>query len=326
MKDVFRALFALLIPALALGSCGEQGARRGGDPFGPAVVRLGDAVAATVDGTTIYVSDVRREAAAQGLVDAAEPLDPASPRFAQALDDLIHRRILALEAKRRQLDESDEARRRIAAAQEVILYNILIETVLDEVITEDALRRLYEEQSKLLRLGDEVRARHIVVATVEEAEALVGEINAGANMAELALERSLDPDTRLEGGDLGFFTREEMIAPIVRAAFATTVGQVARPFRTELGWHVLRVEDRRAEQPPTFEEMRPDLVRFLTYQELERLSDVLESRADVVRKIESLAPAGLRAPAPLDPDSNELDRIRDELRSTEEGAPEEPSE
>ncbi len=269
----------LLFPA-ALSACGEVEGRAE-DPFGPAIVRLGDAVAAEVDGTPIYVSDVRREGTAQGLIDRGDPLGPGSPLYDQLLDELIDQRLLALEAMRRGLDETDETRRRIAAAQERILGNILVETVVDSAVTEDGVRRMYEEQVDLVELGDEVHARHILVDTIEEARDIIALLDGGADFAELALDRSKDDTTRLEGGDLGYFTPDMVTSAFSRAAFDTRVGNVSEPFRSEYGWHVLKVEDRRADDPPTFEEMRPRIVRFMTFDEIQRLIDVLSSRADV---------------------------------------------
>lgn len=266
--------------AVALTSCGDGGPR-GDDPFGPAIVRLGDAVAAEVDGTPIYVSDVRREGVAQGLIDRGDPLGPGSPLYEQLLDELVDQRLLALEGMRRGLDDTDESRRRIAAARERILGNILVETVVDGAVTEDAVRRMYEEQVELVELGDEVRARHILVDSLSEAEDIVEQLRQGADFAQLALDRSRDQTTRLEGGDLGYFTPDMVTAAFSRAAFDTPVGEISPPFRSEYGWHVLKVEDRRAEDPPTFEDMRPRIVRFMTFDEIQRLIDVLHARSDI---------------------------------------------
>jgi peptidyl-prolyl cis-trans isomerase C len=268
------------IALLALSGCGEGGVR-GEDPFGPAIVRLGDALAAEVDGTPIYVSDVRREGVAQGLIDRSDPLGPGSPLYDQLLDELVDQRLLALEAMRRGLDDTDESLRRVAAARERILGNILVETVVDGAVTEDAVRRMYEEQVDLVELGDEVRARHILVDTLEEAREIITLLRGGGDFAQLALDRSRDQTTRAEGGDLGYFTPDQVTPAFSRAAFDTPVGQVSAPFRSEYGWHVLKVEDRRAEDPPTFEEMRPRIVRFMTFDEIQRLIDVLSSRAEV---------------------------------------------
>lgn len=270
----------VVLMALPLAACGDGGSVSD-DPFGPAIVRLGDAVAAEVDGTPIYVSDVRREGVAQGLIDRSDPLGPGSTLYDQLLDELIDQRLLALEAMRRGLDDTDEARRRVAAARERILGNILVETVVDSAVTEDGVRRMYEEQVDLVELGDEVRARHILVDTIEEAQEIIQLLNDGADFAELALDRSKDQQTRLEGGDLGYFTPDMVTSAFARAAFDTPVGRVSEPFRSEYGWNVLKVEDRRADEPPTFEEMRPRIVRFMTFDEIQRLIDVLSGSAEV---------------------------------------------
>ncbi len=276
------AVMSLAALMFAAG-CGQGGDPS--DPFGPAIARIGDAVVAEVNGTPIYDSDVKREAIAQGLVEAADPLDPDGQLFAEVLDELIQRRIFALEARRRDLHETQEARRRIASARELILYNIIVETVIDDAVTEDALRTLFDEQVKLRPLGDEVRVRHIVSETPEEATLIAQMAREGSDeFAQLALQHSTDDATRFEGGDLGYFARGEIIIPEIEAvAFDTPVGAISEPFESELGWHVIKVEDRRAEEPPTFEEMRPDLVRFLTYQELDKLTDVLQSNAEITR-------------------------------------------
>ncbi len=268
-----------LATGVSLVGCGDIESRD--DPFGPAIVRLGDAVAAEVDDTPIYISDVRREGVAQGLIDRGDPLGPGSPLYDQLLDELIDQRLLALEAMRRGLDDTDDSRRRIAAARERILGNILVETVVDSAVTEDAVRRMYEEQVDLVELGDEVRARHILVDSAEEAQEIVRLLREGRDFAQLALDRSRDQTTRLEGGDLGYFTPDMVTSVFSRAAFDTPVGEVSEPFRSEYGWHVLKVEDRRAEDPPTFEEMRPRIVRFMTFDEIQRLIDVLGSRSEV---------------------------------------------
>lgn len=271
-----------------LTGCGQGG--RGGDPFDSGVTRIVDAVAAEVNGTPIFVSDVKREAIALQLLDPADPLDPDSARFSEILEELIHRRIFALEARRRGLHETQESRLRIASAREQILYDIIIESVIDEAVTEQALRTLFDEQVRLKVLGDEVRARHIVVADSAKAHEVASLARASnADFRKLALDYSLDDMTRFEGGDLGYFATGELQFPqIENVAFNTPVGEVSDPFESMLGWTVVKVEDRRPEELPSFEELRPSLVRFLTYEELSKLADVLEGAAEVRRRTGSV--------------------------------------
>ena len=315
-KSAVRVLFAFALAATA-AACDGSNSRSSDDPFGPAIVRLGDAVAAEVNGTPIYVSDVRREALAQGLIRQGENLDANSPLFSRILDELIDQRLLALEARRRSLHESDEARRRLAAAQERILGNILLESIVDAAVNEDGLRRIYEEQIKIQERGDEVRARYILVETEEEAQEVVELLAAGVDFAQLALERSLDPTTRYEGGDMGYFTPDMVIPPMARAAFNTPVGQVARPFQTELGWNVLRVEDRRAEDLDTFEEMRPRIVRHLT---LEQIADTLNT-LDLPGSVERYTGRAEDQPLPAGSIIDPLDIIQQEEALDDVGPP-----
>ncbi len=276
--------------ALGLVGCGAPEGDADVDPFGAAVVRIGDAVAAEVNGTPIYVSDVRRAGVDMEMVEASEPLDPSGDRFAYVLDWLIQRRLLALEARRRGLNQTQEARRRLAVAQEAILYDILVETVEDDAVTEEALRKFYQERLQFPP-GEEVRARLIVTATLAEAEAIAERARVeGADFAQLALENSTHDATRLEGGDLGYFGRQELpVEEIETVAFATGVGQVSDPFRSRFGWHILKVEDRRERDHRTFEELRPQLAQWLRNearaQLIENLTD--PARAGVTRFIGS---------------------------------------
>jgi peptidyl-prolyl cis-trans isomerase C len=276
-----RSLIWLSVVVLASPLAGCGGSKVKKDPFGPAIVRVGDTVAAQVDGTPIYVSDVRREGVAQGLIDRSEELPPGGKLYTQLLNELVDQRLLALEATRRGLDNNDDARRRVAAARERILGNMLVESVVDSAVTEDAIRRMYGEQVDLVELGDEVRARDILVDSEDDAKEIITLLKQGKDFAQLAQNRSKDQTTRLEGGDLGYFTPDKVAPEIAHAAFDTKVGQVSEPFKADNGWHVLRVEDRRAEHPPTFEEMRPKIVRFLTLDQIQQLMNVLQKNAEV---------------------------------------------
>ncbi|MEO1039796.1 MAG: peptidylprolyl isomerase [Pseudomonadota bacterium] len=250
-----------------------------------------DSVVAEIGWTPIYLTQVRREAAAAG--GDAQALQPGDPLFEEALDVLIEQRLLALEARRRSLHQDAEARRRLAIAEERLLGNILVETAVAEAVTDEAARIVYDEQMRLAPVVEEVRARHILVATRREAEEAARLVAEGADFAQLALQISRDPATRLEGGDLGYFTEAGILPAFGQIAFATSVGEVSAPFQSEFGWHVLRVEDRRDQPRPSFEDMRPSILRFLTMQGIEGLLQDIE-REYPVRRLTGQAPQGLR--------------------------------
>jgi peptidyl-prolyl cis-trans isomerase C len=279
----------LLLLVGVLSACGEGDGGRGNNGFGGTRARVGDEAIARVNGTTIYASDIAREAAAQKLIRVGDPLPKGSNTYKQVLDDLIDQRLLALEAVRRGLDRDSEAKRRLQAARERILGNILVENVISKAVTDDDIRRMYDEQAKLSPPGDEVRARHILVNTKAEAEAVIAALKGGADFAKLAMEKSIDPGSRLEGGDLGYFTKDAMVEPFANAAFALKKGVLSAPVKTEFGWHVIQVESRRKQKPPSFDEMRPRIVRFMTFDEIQKLISQLRLSAIVERDDDAIA-------------------------------------
>ncbi|WP_420433960.1 peptidylprolyl isomerase [Hyphobacterium sp.] len=240
-----------------------------------------DNAVAIVDQTVIYNAGVQREALAQGVIEEGGQLDPADPEYERIVDELIDQRLLAIEARRRGLQNSPEARRRIAAAEERILGNILLETEIAAQVTEEAAQRLYSEQTELAAPGEQIRARHILVDSEEAANAIIALHANGRDFAELAVQYSSDLATRVQGGDLGYFTRDGVLPEIAAAAFATPEGQLAGPVETEAGWHVLLIVDRRAPSGPSFEELRPSLVRFLTFETISQLVDQLREAARI---------------------------------------------
>jgi peptidyl-prolyl cis-trans isomerase C len=272
-------LAAGLALALLLAACGRGDG--GGRPSEP-----GDRPVARVEGATIYASDVKREAVAQGLIGEGEPLDLTSDLFRRMLDEVVDQKLLAREAERRGLDNSAAAKRRLNAARERILGDMLVESVVDEAVNPDAVKALYDEQRRLARRSEEIRARQIVTASQAEGQAVARLLQTGADFAELALERSTDTATRFNGGDLGYFTLDVMPEPYGAALRGVQPGQMVGPFQTDGGWAVLKVEDRRPEAPLSLEEARPQIVRFLTYDRIRQLLEDLERKADVDFMIE----------------------------------------
>ncbi|MDX5393596.1 MAG: peptidylprolyl isomerase [Caulobacteraceae bacterium] len=288
----FGGLAALLAAlGLVLAACGD----RGGDERPP---QPGDEAVARVDGKTVWASDVKREAVAQGLIGEGEPLDISSDLFRRVLDEVIDQKLLAAEALARNLDEDPVAQRRLTAARERILGDMLVESVVSDAVNENAIRGLYQEQLKLARQSEEIRARQIVVATQEEGEAVRNLLTTGASFEALAMERSTDAATRFNGGDLGYFTTDVMPEAYEAALREAKAGQIVGPFEIEGGFAVVRVEDRRLEEPITLEAARPQIIRFLTYDQVRDLLEKLRGRA----RVETLIGAGEAVPgAPVEP-------------------------
>lgn len=243
--------------------------------------QAGDRAVAKVQEETIWASDVKREAVAQGLVGEGEPLDVSSDLFRRVLDEVIDQKLLATEAARRGLDNSALAQRRLKATQERILGDMLIEKEVNGRINDQAVETLYQEQLRLARTSEEIRVRLILTATRPEADAVLGILAQGAQFGAVAQERSIDEATRFSGGDLGYSTLDVMPQVYANAARNAPAGSTVGPFQTESGWAVLRVEDRRKESPPTLEQARPQIVRYLTYEGVRQLLEQLRGRAKV---------------------------------------------
>lgn len=287
MKTTFRLMSVLsaVACALLLASCGQNKvAERPPEP--------GDTAVARVNGQVIWASDVKREAVAQGLISEGEPLDISSEVFRQRLDEVIDQKLLAAEATKRKIDKEPVAQRRLAAARERILGDMLVEGVVEKAVTEDAIRKLYAEQQKLSKRSEEIRARQIIVGTQAEAESVKKLLASGASFDALAMERSTDQATRFNGGDLGYFTLDVMPEPYGVALKDAQKGALIGPFAAEGGWVLVKVEDKRTEEPITLEAARPQIVRFLTYDQVRDILEKLRGSA----KVEMLIGKGQDAP------------------------------
>ncbi len=263
----------------------------------------GEQVAARVGDTVILVSDVYREAVAQEFITDGEDLPEGGALFQDALAELVDQRLLALEAASRGLDQDGEARRRLAAAEERILGNVLVETTIARSVTDEAVERVYEEQARLAPRVPEVRARHILVDTREEAEEALRVLEDGVSFTDLVSRISQDPATRFNGGDLGYFTRSGIVPGFAEVAFSTEEGEISAPFETEYGWHILTVVDRRTQPRPSLESMRPSILRFLTLQQIDGLVSELRQTYPVVIQT-GAAPSDLRTPDGDEPAEN----------------------
>lgn len=281
--------------------------------FVQTVVQDPSQIAARVGDTLITIEDVRREAVSQGVVETPQALQPEDQAFRDTLSDLIDQRLLALEAVSRGVERSEAARLRLAAAEERILGDLLVEQAIASAVTEDAIQSIYDEQSRLAPRTEEIRARHILVETREEADEVARLLSEGQEFGALAAQVSRDVATRFNGGDLGYFTRSGIVPAFAQMAFETSEGSISAPFETEYGWHVLEVVDRRWQSRESLETVRPNIVRFLTLQGIDDLLDVLRDRYPVTH-IAGAAPSQLRTPERPASDT--------ELEPSEESEPE----
>ncbi|MBB35686.1 MAG: peptidylprolyl isomerase [Hirschia sp.] len=255
----------------------------------PVAAPVGEVVAATINGQAIYVSDVQLEAEAQGLVSPGEPLATDSALFTRVLNSLIDDRLLAREAQAEGLHKDPFVQHRV----DVLTNRLLGNALLNRAVDEQAIQKYYETAVNLqkLELGVEYRVREIVLPSRATAESLLKQMTSDTDFAVLASNRSIDERTRLEGGDLGWINPDDANSQYANAIRTTPIGGVSDPFETNLGWHVIKVEEKRDEPPPKLEELRPQIRDFLVASELERLLKKLHRDATIIRNFEEVEPA-----------------------------------
>jgi peptidyl-prolyl cis-trans isomerase C len=298
-RPSFRTVLPLLASVLAAmtltAACG-----RGGAETPP---EKDDLVVARVQDRSVWASDVRREAVAQGLVGEGEPLDVKSELFRRVLDEVVDQKLLAAEARRRGLDKDAAAQRRLEAVHERILGDMLVESVVSGAVSDQAVERLYQEQQRRAQTSEEVRVRLILSHTKEQADAVVGVLGQGAAFEAVAAQRSVDDATRYSGGDLGYSTLDVLPDAYAAAVRGQAPGAVVGPVQGEGGWAVLRIEDRRLETPPTLDQARPLIVRYLTYEGVRQLLEQLRGKAQVEVFLNPAKPAAQSTaqPAPAQP-------------------------
>ena len=283
---------------LVLAACNQTG----GETRAP---EPGDTAVAKINNQTIWASDVKREAVAQGLIGEGEPLDISTDLFHRVLDEVIDQKLLSSEAVKRHLESDPLARRRVAAARERILGDMLVENVVEQAVNDSAIKTLYDEQLKLAKQSQEYHVRQILSASEADADATKKLLSTGASFEALAMERSTDSATRFNGGDLGYLTADVMPDTYAAALKTAQTGQVIGPFKTDAGWVVLKVEDQRLEKPISLDEARPQIVRFLTYDQVRDLLEKLRGQS-AVKVLIGPAPASpdtLHEPASAPPDA-----------------------
>ncbi len=277
LKTLF-VLPLMLVVGLTVASCNKpQENERPPEP--------GDVAVARVDGHTIWSSDVRNEAVAQGQIGPGEPLDMTSDLFNRTLEEVIDQRLLAKAATAKGLDRSISAQRRLAAARDRILGDMLVDNTIDRVVDEKTVKAHYDEQVRLSKQSEEIRARIILVKTRDDALAVMKQVQSGGLFEAVAMERSIDQATRFNGGDMGYFTTDMMPNAFKPVLMTAKTGDTVGPVQTDGGWAILRVEDRRPEQLPTLEEERPVIMRYLIYNQVAGVLRNLRDHAKVERLI-----------------------------------------
>ena len=230
-------------------------------------------------------------------------LENLPPQYAQlpretlikaVMEKLIDGTLAANRARAAGLHKDPEFLIARSRAELQLLEQLFIQRLVQRRITKRAVRRRYERDRKSMVQDKQVRARHILVKTRQKALEIITALRGGKDFAQLAKAHSTGP-SKTQGGDLGYFKRQQMVAPFSKVAFALRKGEYSKaPVQTKFGWHVIKVEDIKAAAPPSFEAVRADLERKMTDEVIEKEMKSLRKGA----KIQRLLPAKAPAPSP----------------------------
>lgn len=239
-----------------------------------------DKILARVDGAPITQKD---------LDIAAEDLGERLPAMAEAqkrdylIGYVIDLKIGAKAAAEAKVDSDPDFARRVAYFRDKVLLDDYLAREVKKALTPEAAKKLYDETVATLKPEQEVRARHILVENEDEAKKVVARLKGGEDFAKVAGEVSKDPGSGKEGGDLGYFTKDRMVPEFAEAAFKLEPGQVSDPVKSQFGWHIIKLEDKRTKPLPTFEEVKDQVEAYLARKTQQDIILAMRAKAKIER-------------------------------------------
>ena len=258
--------------------------------------RAEDKVLAKVNGVEVKESDVAL--AEEELAPSLQQMDPAT-RKENVLGFLIDLQIVAKAAEDKKIENTDDFKKRLAFARKRLMMDSLLAAEGKLATTEEAMKKVYEEAAKQITGEVEVRARHILVEAEAEAKAVVEELKKGADFAEIAKKKSKDPGAS-DGGDLGFFTKDQMVPEFSAVAFTLEPGKISDPVKSQFGWHVIKVEEKRNRQAPPIDQVKGQIETYVTRKAQAEYVGKLREAAKVERTDK---PADAAKPADAKPEA-----------------------
>jgi peptidyl-prolyl cis-trans isomerase C len=289
------ALALFVLPALT--GCSKEASNTPAVPAASSTsspASASDPVLARVNGTEIRQSDLAL--AEDDLGENIHNMDPAVKReqLIAYITDVI---LVSQAAEKQNLQNNDDFKRRQAFMRSKLLMGLMLHTQAKDAATDEEMRKVYDEAVKPMSAEEEVRARHILVETEDEAKTIIEELKGGADFATLAKEKSKDQGAS-DGGDLGYFAKGQMVPEFAEVAFKMYPGQLSNPVKTQFGWHIIKLEDKRNRQAPPFDVVKEQIAAFVARRSQTEFVAQLRQTA----KIERLdRPATPPAAAPVAP-------------------------
>lgn len=269
-------LTSLAMPALAA------------DPSDPVVGR--------VNGEAIYRSDIMRHLQMAGPQVQQIPPDMIYP---QILQKILTTKIVAQKGYAAGIQNDAEVKKRVKDLESQVVAEAYIHKQIEPKITDAKIKARYDELATKYKPQDEVRARHILVKTEAEAQKVISDLKGGADFAKLAGEKSQDTGSAKQGGDLGYFVRDAMVKEFATAAFGMKVGEVSTaPVKTDFGYHIIKVEDKRKSSPPPLAEVKDQISNQLGQEMTNDEVKAMEAKAKIEKFNLDGTPMKAKADAP----------------------------
>lgn len=247
---------------------------------GNAEIKQGDPVVAKIGGEDVKRSDVFNYIATLPEQIRQMPLETLFPL---ALDQVVNNKIIGMKAQQAKLEADPEVSKLMEQAQGQIVRNVYIERELSKAVSQKELMKAYQKMLESMGKIEEVHARHILVPMQDEQKAkdIIKKLDEGAKFEDLAKESS-DGPTAANGGDLGYFAKNEMVPEFAEAAFALAPGTYTKtPVKTQFGWHIIKVEEKRERPEPQYEVVKPQLEAQIRRDELGRLLEKWQKDAKI---------------------------------------------
>jgi peptidyl-prolyl cis-trans isomerase C len=223
----------------------------------PTPLESNDPVVATVDGTPIRRSDVL---AVQRTLPPQFQQLPIEVLFPAVVERLIDSKLISNAGRKDKLQDDPEVKKRLAGLEDRVIQEVYITRRVEAAVSDTAVKERYDQYVKDNPPKEEVSARHILLQTEAQAKEVIADLKKGGDFGEIAKTKSIDPSGKQNGGDLGFFAREEMVPEFSEAAFKLKEGETTEaPVKSQFGWHVIKVEAKR-QSSPSMDEMREQLV------------------------------------------------------------------
>lgn len=261
-------LLIVLIPALII-SCNKKTEQKAG------------AYVAKVGKTLITETEVEKEF--KNLPPQIQKVFEGKEGREKFIDELVKKEMLYQEAKSRGFENDAEYKQKLEDFKKLTLISLLLQKEIEDKVKvgDSDAKAYYDSHKEEFMTNNQIRASHILVKTEEEANSIFNDVKKGADFAKLAQSKSIDSGSAKNGGDLGYFSRGQMVPEFESAAFKLKVGEISKPVRTQYGYHIIKVTEKKEGKPIEFDKIKDLVIQKLT---AEKQKEVFDSYIDGLKK------------------------------------------